>query len=84
MNRVPSADASGAIDFNEANESTAIVRPMPSLDSSKGVVRHASLIESAFLGLYVTGDNAGTVFHSLSKEEHSTSSHSPAELWEHF
>lgn len=70
MNRVQSADASGVMNFNEANESMAVSRPMPSLDSAKGVVRHASLIDSEFLALYITGDNAGTMFHSLSKKEH--------------
>jgi len=70
MNRVPSADASGVMNYCEANESMAIGRPMPNLDSTKGVVRQASLVDSMFLALYITGDNAGTMFHSLSKKEH--------------
>jgi hypothetical protein len=70
MNRVQSADASGNMNSNEPNESMEVIRPMPSLDSTKGVVRHASIIDSEFLALYITGDNAGTMFHSLSKKEH--------------
>lgn len=70
MNRVPTADTAGITGSDGTNNTVAIVQPPPNLDSPRGVVRHASLIDSEFLGLYITGDNAGTMFHSLSKEEH--------------
>lgn len=70
MNRVPTAEMAGVTETDGTNTTLTIVQPQPSLDSSKGVVRHASLVGSEFLGLYITGDNAGTMFHSLSKEEH--------------
>ena len=62
-------DDQSSSEFDELPE--GIPQSLYALDSPSGVLRHASYMESRFLGLYVTADNVGSLLQTLATESDS-------------
>lgn len=61
MKRTQSIAPSNAGDTSDFEAIFDIVRPLRNLDSAEGVFRHVSFVDSEFLGIHITRDNANTL-----------------------
>ena len=59
ISRTQSVAPLDAMDIDE--DTLGIVRSLRNLDSANGVFRHVSFVDSEFLGIHITGDNASTL-----------------------
>lgn len=61
INRTQSIAPSNVVDTSDFEATLHIDRPLRNLDSAEGVFRHASFVDSEFLGIHITRDNADTL-----------------------